>query len=76
MTLQMEPSRQYFTESCKKTTTHATITDKYIPLVFTVDITDGYIRQYCTESSEIFIAHATIINGQFVGDLPLEIQTK
>jgi hypothetical protein len=40
MTLQTEPSRQYFTKSCKKITTHATITNGYIPLVFTIDITD------------------------------------
>jgi hypothetical protein len=61
----MEPSRRYFTESCKKITTHATITDGYIPSVFTVDITD-----------EIFTTHATITDGQSVGDLSLEIQTK
>jgi hypothetical protein len=56
----MESSRRYFTESCKNITTHATITDGYIPSMFIVDITDEYIRRYFTESSEIFTAHATI----------------
>jgi hypothetical protein len=41
MALQMEPDRQCFTESCKKITTHATITNGYIPSVFTITITDG-----------------------------------
>jgi hypothetical protein len=35
-----------------------------------------YICRYCTESFEIFTVHATITDGQSVGDLPLEIQTK
>jgi hypothetical protein len=39
----MEHSRRYFTESCKKITAHATITDDVIPSVFTIDITDIYI---------------------------------
>jgi hypothetical protein len=37
----MENDRRYFTESCKTITTHATITDRYIPSVFTITITDG-----------------------------------
>jgi hypothetical protein len=45
-------------------------------VVFTVDITEGYICRYCTESSEIFTAHATSTDGQSVNDLPLEIQTE
>jgi hypothetical protein len=37
----METGRRYFTESCKTITTHATITDGYIPSVFTITITNG-----------------------------------
>jgi hypothetical protein len=33
-------------------------------------------RRYFTKSSEIFTAHATIIDNQSVGDLPLEIETE
>jgi hypothetical protein len=64
----MEPSRWYFTKSCAKITTHATITDEYITSVFTVAITGGHIRWYFTESSKIFIAHATITDGKSIGD--------
>ena len=37
-----------------------------------------FSREYFfgTLSPEIFIAHATITNGQSVSDLPLEIQTE
>jgi len=64
----MEPSRWYFTKSCAKITTHATITDEISSSVFTVAITDGHIRRYCTESFEIFTDHATITDGKSVGD--------
>jgi hypothetical protein len=36
--------------------------------VFTVAITGGHIRWYFTESSKIFIAHATITDGKSIGD--------
>ena len=36
----MESGRRYFTESCITITTHATITDEYIPSGFTIIITD------------------------------------
>ena len=37
----MENGCRYFTESCKTITTHATITNGYIPSVFTITITNG-----------------------------------
>jgi len=68
MTLQTEPGRRYFTESCKKITTHATITDRYIPSMFTITVIDGIFRRYFIESSEIFAAHATITDERFISD--------
>ena len=49
--LQMETGRRYFTESCNKITIHGTITDIYIPSVFTITITDilypsGFDREF------------------------------
>ena len=43
MNFQTEPGRQYFSESYKTITTHATITAGYILSVITITIIDGYI---------------------------------
>ena len=41
MVFQTETGRRYFTESCKKITIYATITDRYIPSMFTITIIDS-----------------------------------
>jgi len=43
-----------------------------LPLTIPTD----FIRQYFTESSKIFTAHATIIDGLAIGDVLVEIQMK
>jgi hypothetical protein len=48
MAFQTKTGCRYFTENCQIITTHATITDGYIPLV-SITITDGYICRYLTE---------------------------
>jgi hypothetical protein len=43
-----------------------------LPLTIPTD----FIRQYFTESSKIFTAHATIIDGLAIDDVLVEIQMK
>jgi len=54
MAFQMETGCRYFTESCQTITTHATITDRIYPSVFTITITNRYIYQYLIEFSNIY----------------------
>ena len=54
MAFQMETGCRYFTESCQTITTHATITDRIYPSMFTITITNRYIYQYLIEFSNIY----------------------
>jgi len=66
--LQMKPGCRYFTKSCKQITTHATITDKYIPSVFTIAITDGLYPSVVYREFWNIYRSCQIIDAYSVGD--------